>query len=223
MLFLSLSSTEVLTFQKTLESQLFSEASQMLIQREERLFGEITEAEALVHHEEEKDKLAVDYAELEGLVLQTLEVSLFPEEISIETLTSAVKAIMQEGDQDLRWKQRTGTPPAWRPRCWKNLHDDKLRSLVEQRMDNPTTPPAGGNRSSIQADIHSLGKQLKEDLLWVAEVVKICYPRQLDICNFYARLYHQNLSSRLRKIAEFMLDNKDCVFLLRWVNEFYPE
>lgn len=195
----------------------------MLIQREERLFGEITEAEVLVHHEEEKEKLAVDYAELEGRVLQTLEVSLIPEEVGSEALTSAVKAIIQEVDQDLRWKQRTWTPPAWRPRCWKKLHDEKLRSLVEQRMDNPSTPPPSGNWSSIQADIQSLGRQLKEDLLWVVEVVKICYPHQLDICNFYAKLYHQNLSSRLRKIAEFMLDNRDCIFLLRWVNEYYPE
>ncbi|XP_036928402.1 tumor necrosis factor alpha-induced protein 2 isoform X1 [Acanthopagrus latus] len=213
----------VLTFQQTLEAQLLSEASQMLIQREERLFGEITEAEALVHHEEEKDKLAGDYAELEGLLLQTLETSLVPGEVSIEALTSAVKAIVQEGEQDLRWKQRAGTPPAWRPKCWRKLHDEKLRSLVEQRMDNPSTPPPAGNQSSIQADIHSLGRQLKEDLLWVEQVVKRCYPRQLDICNFYAKLYHQNLSSRLRKIAEFVLDNKDCTFLLRWVNEFYPE
>lgn len=195
----------------------------MLIQREERLFGEITEAEVLVHHEEEKEKLAVDYAELEGRVLQTLEVSLIPEEVSSEALTSAVKAIIQEVDQDLRWKQRTWIPPAWRPRCWKKLHDEKLRSLVEQRMDNPSTPLPSGKWSSIQADIQSLGRQLKEDLLWVVEVVKICYPHQLDICNFYAKLYHQNLSSRLRKIAEFMLDNRDCIFLLRWVNEYYPE
>ncbi|XP_073340549.1 tumor necrosis factor alpha-induced protein 2-like isoform X2 [Pagrus major] len=213
---------EILTFQQTLEARLWSEASQMLIQREERLFGEITEAETLVHHEEEVDKLAVDYRDLEGQVLWTLELSLIPGEISTEALTSAVKAINQEVEQDLRWKQRTRTPPAWRPRCWKKLHDEKLCSLVEQRMDNPSTPSPDGNLSSIQADIYSLCRQLKEDLLWVAEVLKICYPPELDICNFYARLYHQNLSTRLRKIAEFVLDDKDCKFLLRWVNEFYP-
>ncbi|XP_044022203.1 tumor necrosis factor alpha-induced protein 2-like isoform X1 [Siniperca chuatsi] len=211
-----------LTFEQILEAQRWSEASQQLIKTEERLFGEIMEAEALKHHEEEVEQLAEHYRDLEGLVLQTLRQSLTADGISPEALTSAVQAVTQEENQDQQWKQRDRTPPAWRPRHWKKLHDSTLRSLVEESIDKPSTPSAV-EQSSIQADVLSMGKQLKDDLLWVVEVVKSCYPPNLDICNFYARLYHQTLSIRLQKIADFGLDDKDCTFLLRWVNEYYPE
>nr|XP_046269277.1 tumor necrosis factor alpha-induced protein 2-like isoform X2 [Scatophagus argus]XP_046269278.1 tumor necrosis factor alpha-induced protein 2-like isoform X2 [Scatophagus argus] len=213
-----------LTFEQMLEEQLFCEASQLLIKREERLFGEITEADALKRREEEADKLAADYRQLADLIVQALKLSLSPGEVSVEALTSAVKAINQEVVQDKQWKQRDRTQPAWRPSEWKKLHDDTLRSLVEQHMDNPSTPSAiEMEQSTILKDIHAMGRQLKEDLLLVVRTVKNCYPPEMNICNFYASLYHQNLSARLRKIAEFVLEDKDCTFLLRWVNEFYPE
>ncbi|XP_070776384.1 tumor necrosis factor alpha-induced protein 2 [Enoplosus armatus] len=214
----------VLTYEQILEAQRLCEASQLLMDREGRLFGEIMEDEALKHHKEEVDKLAADYKDLEGLVLQTLTLSLSSGEVSTEALRSAVKAVNQEEDQDQRWKQRDLTPPSWRPRCWKKLHDSTLRSLVEGRIDNPPTPTADQvEQSSVRADVHSMGRRLKEDMLLVVEVVKSCYPPELDICNFYVRLYHQALSTRLGQIADFGLDDKDCTFLLRWVNEFYPQ
>ncbi len=212
------------TYEQILEEQNLSKASQLLIKREERLFGDITEAEALKHHKEDVDKLAADYKDLEGLVLQILRQSLKPGEVSVEALESAVRAINQEMDQDRQWKQRDRISPAWRPCDWKKLHDSTLRSLVEERIDNPSTSPADlVEQSSFQANINSMGRQLKEDLLLVVKVVKSRYPPEMDICNFYARLYHQTFSARLRKITEFVLGDKDCTFLLRWVNEYYPE
>lgn len=211
------------TYEQILEAQDLCEASQLLRDREERLFGEIMEAEALKHHEEEVDKLAADYRDLEGLVLQTLRQSLTPGEVRVEVLASAVRAINQEVNQDQQWKQRDRISPAWRPCGWKKLHDSTLHSLVEGRIDNPSTSPADQvEQSSFQANINSMGRQLKEDLLLVVKAVKSCYPPEQDICNFYARLYHQTFSARLRKIAEFVLEDKDCTFLLRWVNEYYP-
>ncbi|XP_045919634.1 tumor necrosis factor alpha-induced protein 2 isoform X2 [Micropterus dolomieu] len=213
------------TFEQVLETQHLFEASQLLIEREERLFGEIMESEALQHHTEEVDKLAADYRDLEALVLQTVRLSFSPEEFSTEALTSAVNAVNQEEDQDRLWRERDGIPPMWRPGRWKKLHDSTLRSLVEERIDNPSTPRADqvAQQSSIQADVLSMGRQLKEDLLFMVEKVKSCYPSELDICNVYAKLYHQTLSTRLKKIADFGLDDKDCNFLLRWVHEFYPQ
>ncbi|XP_051241132.1 tumor necrosis factor alpha-induced protein 2-like isoform X3 [Dicentrarchus labrax] len=209
----------ITTFEELLNTKCFHEASQLLIEREDRLFGEITEAKALKDHNDEVDKLAADYGDLETSVLHTLRLSLTPGEVSTQALTSAVNAINQEEHQDQRWKERDRTPPAWRPKGWKKLHDDTLRSLVEERMDNPSTPPAVQvDQSSIQADVTSMGRQLNADLLLVVEVVKNCYPPELDICNLYARLYHQYLSARLRKI----LDEKDSANLLQWVY-YYTE
>ncbi|CAK6980990.1 tumor necrosis factor alpha-induced protein 2-like [Scomber scombrus] len=213
----------IATFEQCLEDRRLCEASQLLIEREERLFEEIREAEELKHKEEEIDRLAADRRALEDLIKQILKQSL-KTEVNIEALTSAVKAIRQEEEQDQLWKQRGGTPPAWRPSEWEELHDSTLCSLMTERMENPS-PPADSvvDRSSLQVDVCGMGKQLKQDLQWVVDVVKTCYPPEMHICNSYARWYHQFFSARLRKIAEFGLGDKDCTFLLRWVNEFYPE
>lgn len=212
----------ILTFEQNLKKQLFYEASELLREREERLFRVTKEAEALKQHEEEVKQLGDDYKTLEDLVVQTLRQSLNP--ANMVALQSAVRAIIQEEDQDEQWKQRNQTPPDWRPRDWRKLHDKTICSMVEQRMDNPSTLPTSQvEQSSIRTDVNSMGRQLKDDLMMVVEVVKSCYPPKMDICNFYAKLYHQQFSARIRKIAEFVLDDKDCIFLLRWVNEFYPE
>ncbi|XP_070835817.1 tumor necrosis factor alpha-induced protein 2-like [Chaetodon trifascialis] len=213
-----------LTFEQILKARHLCEASRLLIEREERLFRDIKETEALTQNQEKVDRLAEDYRQLEDLVLRSLSLSLTQDEVSMGAVTSAVTAIIQEMKQDQQWKQRPETMPPWRPCGWKKLHDVTLRNLVEQRMDNPSTPPADQQQgSSIRTDIERMGIQLKEDLLVVVDTVRSCYPPEMDICNFYARLYHQYLSARLRKIAEFGLGDKDCTYLLRWVNEYYPQ
>lgn len=187
------------------------------------MFGERNVDPALKVHEEDLAKLAEDYRELQAAVRKVLELSLSPEELTLEVLTSVVKAINLEVEQDQRWKQRAETPPAWRTGGWKNLHDETLRSVVERRMDNPSAPAISPVKlSSFQEDIASMARQLKVDLLLVVKSVKDCYPPEMDICNFYARLYHQTFSSRMKKVSEFGLDDKDCASVLQWVNEYYP-
>ncbi|XP_039459620.1 tumor necrosis factor alpha-induced protein 2-like isoform X1 [Oreochromis aureus] len=208
------------TFEEYLEIQAFCEATQQLIDREKHLFWETAEA-----NKEAVEKLAADHKALEERVWQTLQqsLSLSSEEASVSALKSAVKAINLEEEQDQLWKQRSQTPPAWRPSEWKKRHDEVLQKLVNGRMDNPSSPTGDQvNQSSIQADIQSMDRQLKDDLQWVVEKVKNCYPPEMDICNFYARQYHQTFKARLRKIVG-SVDDEDCSFLLRWVKESYPE
>ncbi|XP_030574335.1 tumor necrosis factor alpha-induced protein 2-like [Archocentrus centrarchus] len=209
------------TFEEYLERQCFCEATQLLIDREKHLFGEVTEADVLEAQKEEVEKLAADHEALEKHVQQTLGQSLSEDinsEEGVSALMSAVKAITLEEEQDQLWKQRCQTPPTWRPKKWKEHHDSMLRELVNYRMDNPSILVGDQvKQSSVQKDISSMGRQLKDDLLLVVTVVKICYPPEMDICNFYARLYHQTFSSRLRKLAD-----KDHTLLLQWVNDFYP-
>ncbi|XP_067336607.1 tumor necrosis factor alpha-induced protein 2-like isoform X2 [Channa argus] len=213
------------TFEKHLEELRLFEASQLLIEREELLFQKIMEVEALEAHKEEVDQLSADYNEFKEVVVQILQQSLSVSlGVSSDTLKSAVDALYQEEERDQVWKQRGQTPPAWRPGNWKELHDATLSDLVKDRMDNPPTPPADqASQSSLQVDVNSMGRQLKEDLLWVVDVVKLSYPAHIDICNVYARMYHQIFSARLTKIADFGLEDRDCTFLLRWVHEYYPE
>nr|XP_024661961.1 tumor necrosis factor alpha-induced protein 2 [Maylandia zebra]XP_024661962.1 tumor necrosis factor alpha-induced protein 2 [Maylandia zebra] len=212
------------TFEGYLERQYLFEATQQLIKREKHLFGEKTEADGLKDHEEAVKKLAADHKALEEHVWQILQKSLsLSTEEEVSALTSAVKAINLEEEQDQLWRQRCRTTPAWRPKKWKEHHDKVLHELVYSRLENPSSPTGDQvNQSPIRADVQSMGRQLKEDLQWVVEVVKNCYPPEMDICNFYARQYHQTFSARLKQIADFVLDDKDCSFLLRWVKEFYP-
>ncbi|XP_042073925.1 tumor necrosis factor alpha-induced protein 2-like, partial [Haplochromis burtoni] len=208
------------TFEGYLERQYLFEATQQLIKREKHLFGEKTEADALKDHEEAVKMLAADHKALEEHVWQILQKSLsLSSEEEVFALTSAVKAINLEEEQDQLWRQRCRTTPAWRPKKWKEHHDKVLHELVYSRLENPSSPT--GDQVN-QSPIRSMGKQVKKDMQWVVEVVKNCYPPEMDICNFYAREYHQTFSARLKKIADFVLDDKDCSFLLRWVKEFYP-
>lgn len=219
-----MSPSEILSFEETLERLLLCEASRQLIEREEHLFGEITKRDSLKHQEEEVDKLNADRKAVEALVVETIRKSLHAGEFSVDILTSAVKAICQEEDQDRLWAKRDQTSPAWRPCRWRKLHDSILLSLVEESLDNPSIPAAAqGQLSSFQQDLCNMGRQIKEDLQWVVNVVKCCYPPELDICNLYARMYHQTFGTRLRKVTDFALDSRDSTFLLRWVNEYYPE
>ncbi|XP_039897390.1 tumor necrosis factor alpha-induced protein 2-like [Simochromis diagramma] len=218
------STTVTPTFEGYLERQYLFEATQQLIKREKHLFGEKTEADGLKDHEEAVKKLAADYEALEKRLEQTVQQSLsLSSEEEVSALISAVKAINLEEEQDQLWRQRCRTTPAWRPKKWKEHHDKVLHELVYSRLENPSSPIGDQvNQSPIRADVQSMGRQLKEDMQWVVEVVKNCYPPEMDICNFYARQYHQTFSARLKKIADFVLDDKDCSFLLRWVKEFYP-
>lgn len=187
------------------------------------MFGERKVDPALKVQEDDTAKLVEDYKELEAALRKALELSLSPEELKMEVLMSAVKAIILEAEQDQRWKQRADTPPTWRPGGWRSLHDEALRSLVERRMDNPSAPAISPVKlSSFQEDIASMARQLKVDLLLVVNTVKDCYPPEMDICNFYARLYHQTFSGRMKKVSEFGLDDKDCASVLQWVNDYYP-
>lgn len=227
MFLLSSSSLETLTFEQLLEQSLY-EASLVLINRENQLFEQETENEVQKHPAEEIERLSAERRALEKKIQQTLQqsLSLRLEEVANETsvqaltaLKSAVKAIYLEEEQDLQRKQLKSRTQS----NWQELHDSTLCGLVESRMDNFSVAPAGQpGQSSIQLDVQGMGRQLKEDLLLVVNVLKSCYPPEANICQFYARLYHQSLSARLRKIVDFVLDDKDCTFILRWINEFYP-
>lgn len=194
------------------------------MEKEAGLFGDTSDSQPLRDHEEQAVSLADDYRELEKQVSEALSRSLSAE-VSRAALASAVKAIHQEAEQDRHWQQSPQTRPGWRPANWKKLHDESLRNLVQQRMDAATTTPSDPSTKqppSIQEEIIAMGRQLKEDLLLVVEDVRSCYPPEVDICNFYASLYHQCLSARLKELAELNPNDGDCKTILLWVNDYYP-
>ncbi|NP_001133726.1 tumor necrosis factor alpha-induced protein 2 [Salmo salar] len=218
---------ELLTFEQNLERNRLSAAGQQLIEREERLYGQISEevVQSTTEREEEKEQLTRDHKALLSQIDLAVKSSLSPDEDSLEALKSAVKAILQEEEQDRQWLKQEGKRPDWRPSECRRHHNTVLQSLVEERMDNAELPPEESNklRSSLQRDVCGKGRRLQEDLLRVVKDVKGCYPEDMDICNFFGKMYHQAFSAGMRKIEEYGLGMDDCSYLLYWVNVAYPE
>lgn len=214
------------TFQDYLDQQRFSDATQLLIDHEKQLFLQSNQSQRIQDWENEVETLHNQHQTLESAILKTFCLSLNRGEVLVPALASAVTAMCKENDQDTFWRQQRRQKPKWRPAKLRDKHDKELKSLVEGRMDNPNaqcSSPEATNGSSIKNDVWAMGRQMKQDLETVVEVVSLCYPEELDICNVYAQLFHRVFEGRLTKIAEFVLDDKDCYFILRWVNEFYPE
>ncbi|KAJ8399209.1 hypothetical protein AAFF_G00415880, partial [Aldrovandia affinis] len=215
----------VLSFEENLRHWHLSRAGQQLIQLEESLFGRDTWKEEKERKEEEEEKLRRDYEALLDKTWLAVEASLSAGAEGLEALKSAASFVQQEEEQDQRWQETpvTEAVPAWRPRRCRQTHDAQLQRAVEKRMDE-TEDVSGGDdlSSSLKRDICKMGIRVKEDLLKVARNLKSCYPGDFDICNMYARLYHEAFAERLMSVAEFDLDLDDCIYLLSWVNNHYP-
>lgn len=174
--------------------------------------------------EDEEEKLIKDFEDLLQTVMATVETS-FDVQTNEEKvlLKEAVLAIDQEEKQDRRWEgvEENKRPP-WRPRCCRQAHDRLLQNLVMQRMEEAKLDSNVNIKSSVQLEITAWGKQLKQDLLKITKNVKNCYPEE-NVCQLYAKIYHLVLSNKLREITDCGLDDKDCIYVLQWVNILYPE
>lgn len=216
---------EVFSFREYLELERYSEASQLLIDRENQLFLNTNESQPLPDWDREVDELHSQHRDLESALMRIFVQSLNPD-LSTRILTSAAAALTQENLQDSVWtRQNQARSPPWRPAGLQKQHDAKLKALVEKRMDCPTaqcSSPEATQGSSIQSDVWAMGRQMKQDLDLVLQLVHSCYPREQDICKFYLTLFHHAFMMRIWKIAEFGMDDPDCSFILRWVHEYYP-
>ncbi|KAJ8007309.1 hypothetical protein DPEC_G00116190 [Dallia pectoralis] len=222
-------------FQENLKQNLLVEACEQLLLREEELFsqervkvGEI----GGVSKEKEQDLLEKDNVAL-LLHMQSAANATFSSSLDgerLKTLRSAVAAIMLQEEQDRRWdglpKDNHSLPPMWRPNRCRLIHDGILKGLVDSRMraaaEKGHTSSVDSLSTSGKREVCEMGMRLKEDMLTVARDVKDCYPDDFDVCNLYMRLYHQEFSARLTKLAHSGLDADDCSYILSWVNIYYP-
>ncbi|XP_019898195.1 tumor necrosis factor alpha-induced protein 2a isoform X2 [Esox lucius] len=226
--------TVVFDFQEYLKQNLLVEACQQLLLREEELFGRETVAEdesGGASKEEANDSLQIDN---EALLLQLRMAvdATFSSTLDgkhLKTLKSAVDAIVLQEQQDRYWeslpKDHRMLAPVWRPNeCWVN-HTVILKGLVASRMREAaedTVSSVNDLSTPVKREVFRMGKCVKEDILKVAVDVKGCYPAEYNVCNLYMRLYHQEFSARLTKLAHSELDLKDCSYIIFWVNHLYP-
>ncbi|XP_063040734.1 tumor necrosis factor alpha-induced protein 2-like isoform X2 [Engraulis encrasicolus] len=218
------------TFQEWLSRRSFSEASRLLIGREERLYGRGQHKEDGLQENQEEELeeeagLRQDYETLLEEIKKVIGSSLFvTNQSEKDALTEAVLAMQQEEEQDLRWagpswQNATGCPD-WRPLRVRHAHDTLLEEIVKRRVQEVGLCEGGG--SSIQRDLLGLGRRIRTDLLQVCREVRGCYPGDMGVVRMYACLYHQAFSAHLRSLTEFTLDHQDNTHLLSWVLRHYP-
>ncbi|RXN02369.1 tumor necrosis factor alpha-induced 2-like protein [Labeo rohita] len=205
-------------FNGNLEENRLAEAQQQLVEAEERLFSS-KEARA----EDEEDKLQRDY---EIFVLRLrLAIHDSMSEDNQETLKSALTSILKEEAQDRRWAEVAADQrPVWRPRKCRNIHDTSLQNIVEERMKNADEQEnkADNLSTSLKKEVCRMGKQVQKDLLRVVRNLRECYPPDFEICRTYAHLYHQAFSTRLQELARSEISCEECLYILSWIVEYYP-
>ncbi|TRY68152.1 hypothetical protein DNTS_030031 [Danionella cerebrum] len=225
----SIKATTVPSFQQNLLACQYVAAGKQLMVREERLFvlkqdGIGTNMKLLTEEEDSEARLAKDYEDWLQSVMQTLENSLdLQTSEELEILKEAVQAVFMEEERDLHWNafQKDARPP-WRPRRCKKAHQTQLQQVVQRRMEEAQQDSSISTGSTVQKSIISRAKRLKEDLLKVTALLGSCYPEEENMCQFFASLYHQSFSAKLREVAEYTLCDEDCFLLLLWVNQEYP-
>ncbi|XP_035278795.1 tumor necrosis factor alpha-induced protein 2-like isoform X3 [Anguilla anguilla] len=214
------------SFKENIEEKRLKEADCQLINREEYLFLQGAGQEGVERRGRDKEEaeLQEDYESLLVLVRLAIQNSFSAEPGELDALRSAVSVILQEEEQDRRWLEETGVEaPVWRPRQCRHTHDGLLQVMVEKRMEcMEDVAVAERLSSSLKKEVCKMGKQVHVDLLKVVQDVKTCYPAEFNVCDTYARLYHQALSSQLVKMAELDLNFDDRVYLLCWVHNYYP-
>ncbi|XP_048852730.1 exocyst complex component 3-like isoform X2 [Brienomyrus brachyistius] len=208
-------------FEENLSQLRLWEAGQQLITREEQLFGSTGEKEA-----ERETKEAALRKHYKALLLKVQEVvrDTLDCKTTESSLKSAVSAIVEEEKRDERWhKAMEDQIPPWRPQRWRKTHDRMLEELVTLRINRLDNVQVVENlSSSLKMDICKMGKLVKDDLLRVVQNVKNCYPEEFDVCNLYARLYHQAFSERLQDLATSPMEIEDCTYFISWVYDHYP-
>uniref|UniRef100_A0A8C6KLI5 Tumor necrosis factor, alpha-induced protein 2 n=1 Tax=Nothobranchius furzeri TaxID=105023 RepID=A0A8C6KLI5_NOTFU len=195
-----------------------------ILSEEDELFSQDS------HCEEEEDQLQRDFEGLRVQIWMAIHNSFSPPmsaEGDLEVLRSAVAAILQQEEQDQRWRDSPKEQvPVWRPQRWFSTHNQLLRQMVESRLSRAVEENSQETdqlSSVVKKQVCCMGKRVKEDLLMVVRKLKDCYPAKVDILNVYAGLYHQTFSARLAELISSELEMDDCIYLLFWVNHYYPQ
>ncbi|KAK0144003.1 Tumor necrosis factor alpha-induced protein 2 [Merluccius polli] len=114
--------------------------------------------------------------------------------------------------------------PVWRPLGCLETHRKLLATMVESRLNRAPVDDGEASKlsSAAKRELCGVGRRLKEDLLVVARKVSHCYPEELGVPKLYANLYHHAFARRMTELAQSRLGIDECIYLLLWVNDYYP-
>uniref|UniRef100_H3AYP9 TNF alpha induced protein 2 n=1 Tax=Latimeria chalumnae TaxID=7897 RepID=H3AYP9_LATCH len=165
------------------------------------------------------------YKTLGDRIWEIIEKSMTIAKDEPELLKSAVQIIVQEEEQDQKYlaeKETSGKIQESRPRQWKKNWMSVIKQSLTNGMNEAPSVSLANKTSSLCQCFLNIGKRIKNDLNTVETHVKHCYPEEFDICNIYAKFFHDFLSDQLKAVTEFHLQKKDNHFILCFVQNIYP-
>ncbi|XP_006268014.2 tumor necrosis factor alpha-induced protein 2 isoform X1 [Alligator mississippiensis] len=170
----------------------------------------------------DRDEVEKAYELLKQKVFSIIRDSIIIVKKRPELLQHAVKALIEQENEDEKYKSEKPFDKilSSRPRKWKELWMDTVKKSTDERMKEikGTTE----NLSTTALNFLHMGKTMKKDLTIVVQHIKQLYPLQFNVCSAYAECYHDYFASQVEMIAEFELEDKDVYLILSWVQNLYP-
>lgn len=214
----------VLDFTQNLAENHLAEASQQLLAREALFFNTQSSDEVVNYTEDKEDSLQKDYESLMLHLWMAVQDSFNKE--NQKKLGSAIKAILQQEEQDRQWMEiAEQNRPCWRPLKCKETHDRLLKEVVEVRLQPNNEEENGADKLNtyLKREVCRMGRRIQKDLLQVVRDVQQCYTSEFNICQMYVQLYHQAFSTKLLEFTRTNIEVPDCIYILSWVHGFYPK
>lgn len=191
-------------------------ASQQLLKRESCVFVSQSSTNEVICTEDEIKDLRKDYENLMDHLKMAISDSFDTE--NQKTLTSAITAVVQQEEQDKLWEEAEEEPPCWRPMRCRQMHDKILQEVVKIRLRGVNEEES--DTDMLKRDVVQAGGVIQNDLLQVVNHLQRCYSSDFNICNMYARLYHQAYSAKLKKLLQISVTAEDYRFILQQINTY---
>ncbi|XP_047657355.1 exocyst complex component 3-like protein isoform X2 [Tachysurus fulvidraco] len=212
----SKSNPDLLDFNQKLEQGYLAEANQQLLDREKSLFNSQSSFEEAICTEDAKNDLKKDYETLMEHLKKAVHDSFNMD--NQEMLRSAIKAIVEQEEEDKLWEEASEETPSWRPmRC----NDTIVKEVVENRLQQINVDDS--DTDILKTAVVQISSIMQNDLLQVIKHVQRCYSEcysDFNACNMYAQLYHQALLTTLRKLLQCSVTMEDYRFILQQISSY---
>ncbi|XP_040267586.1 tumor necrosis factor alpha-induced protein 2-like [Bufo bufo] len=202
------------TIQSLIHQKQFYKALKELVAQENRISDDAP------RHTKDIDSL---YESLEKEMFQVISESIVQN--PGDPLVQVIKAINKQEKEDSKILQNKEIAGRRRttPRKWKEKWARCVEESVSQRTSNGSAISTKNTTSCLSQRFSNLGKTFKNDLIHVIQNLGPLYPPEFNVCNLYARRYHQYFVSEIESVTEYELTEEDTYFLLCWIHNLYPQ
>ncbi|XP_044128500.1 tumor necrosis factor alpha-induced protein 2-like [Bufo gargarizans] len=202
------------TIQSLIHQKQFYKALKELVAQKNRISDDAP------RHTKDIDSL---YESLEKEMFQVISESIVQN--PGDPLVQVIKAINKQEKEDSKILQNKEIAGHQRttPRKWKEKWARCVAESVSQRISNGSAISTKNTTSCLSQRFCNLGKTFKNDLIHVIQNLGPLYPPEFNVCNLYARCYHQYFMSEIESVTEYELTEEDTYFLLCWIHNLYPQ